>query len=579
MISGTGDDFMDGGAGDDQYLFNTGDGNDSIMDSEGNNTIIFGDGISSGQIKAYRQNWNDLFITFEGSTDTLTIKNYCADEKARTFKLIFADGVAAVAGDKGSPLRKINNKTGTEYMSSIYKDGIIMISEDGDDQLEGSEYADTLIGGDGNNRIIGKGGDDTLEGGKGTDYLSGGDGNDTYIYQKGYHTDTISDAEGTNYIEISGYTISDIKAYRTNWNNIMIIFDGSGEAGINDNNADKIIIENFFTSENSRNFYLLFNGARIHATDASSPLRTIHGTSVDESLQGFDSNRFILYGYDGRDTLNGGSANDDLYGGTGDDRILGYAGNDTLNGEGGNDYLEGGEGNDTYLFDKNSGTDSVNDNQGTNVICFGEGLDKDKLTAYRTNWNDLTITFDKMEDRLVIQGYFTSADNRKFDVKFADGNSFSYKDMDNPIHQVYATEYDDWMDSWSDEGISFHGAAGNDHLTGGAGDDILSGGTGNDVLLGGAGDDTYIFNSGDGQDSITDTEGENKVIFRDITSENAVFTYELNGGVASIVITLQDTKESIIINDFMEGHFVFEFADGISGTVIVEDSIAEFVSE
>lgn len=579
IISRTGDDFMDGGAGDDIYLFNAGDGNDSIADSEGNNVIIFGDGISAEQIKAYRHNWNDLLITFEGSADTLILKDYCINEEARNFRLIFADGVAVAAAGKTSPLRKINDTAGTEYLPSIYEDGVIIVSGDGDDQLEGSEYADTLIGGDGNNRINGKGGDDTLDGGKGVDYLNGGAGNDIYIYQKGYNTDTISDSAGTNSIEISGYSASDVKAYRTNWNNITLVLDGSGEKGLNDDNADKIVIENFFTSENNRNFYLLFNGARIHATDASSPLRTIHGTSGDESIQGFDNNSFVIYGYDGRDTLNGGNSNDKLYGGNGDDRIFGFAGNDILNGEGGNDYLEGGEGNDTYIFDKGSGTDTINDNQGINVISFGEGLDKDKLTAYRTDWNDLTITFDKLKDNLVIQGYFISADNRKFDVKFADGSSFSYEDRNNPIHQVHATENDDWMEAWSDEGISLNGLAGNDNITGGAGDDILSGGKGNDTLLGGAGDDTYIFSSGDGRDSVTDVEGANKIVFKDITSKDVVFTYEFNGDIANLVISIQDTDEGITITNFMEDNFTFEFSDGVSGRVIIEDSIAVFVTE
>lgn len=579
MIAGSGDDFIDGATGNDTYYFNVGDGNDSYIDGEGDNIIIFGGGISSEQIKAYRQNWDDLLITFENLTDTLTIKNYCTNEEARGFKLIFADGVVTAATDKTSPLRKISDKAGTEYMPSIYKDGTIIVSADGDDQLEGSEYGDTLIGGDGINRITGKAGDDTLEGGKGKDYLDGGAGSDIYVYKKGYGSDTISDSQGTNSIEITGYATSDVRAYRTNWNNITLVLDGSGEAGLNDDSVDKIIIENFYVSENSRNFYLLFNGLRIHASDVSSPLRTIYGTNSDENLQGFDGNSFAIYGYDGRDTLNGGNSGDSLYGGNGDDRILGAAGNDTLSGESGNDYLEGGDGNDTYLFEIGSGVDSVNDNKGTNVITFGEGLDKEELTAYRTNWNNLTITFKDLEDKLVIQDYFNSANNRKFDVKFADGSSFVHDDISNPINKVHATENDDWMSAWSDEGISFNGDAGNDNLTGGAGNDVISGGTGNDTLLGGAGDDVYNFSIGDGFDSVTDAEGVNKIIFKDVASDKVSFTYEINGNTARLIISILDTNEGIAINNFNTDIYIFEFADGVSGRVNIEDSVAIFVNE
>ncbi len=436
MIGGRGADFMDGSAGNDTYYFNVGDGNDNIMDSDGRNTVILGDGILSKDIKAYKNNWNDLLITFEGIEDSITIKNYCIDENARNFKFIFADGAAFYATDEDSILKTLNDNAGTEYIPSIYEDGITIVSSDGDDQLTGSDSDDVLIGGAGNNRILGKDGDDILDGGSGTDYLNGGFGDDIYIYRSGYGTDTISDSEGDNLIEISGYTISDVRAYRTNWNNLTIVLDGSGEEGLNDDTADKIIIENFYTGEANRNFCLSFDGVIIHATDASSPLRTIYGTAESEYMQGFDDGRFIIYGCDGTDTINGANSDDYLYGGIGDDRILGYAGNDTLDGEEGNDYLEGGLGDDTYVFHIGSGTDTIHDNEGINRISFGEGIDKNSITACKTNGNDLTIMIEGAEDKLVIQGYFLSVDNRKFDITFADGSCIAYDSVENPLNQT-----------------------------------------------------------------------------------------------------------------------------------------------
>ena len=94
------------------------------------------------------------------------------------------------------------------------------------------------------------------------------------------------------------------------------------------------------------------------------------------------------------------------------------------------------------------------------------------ITVYRTNWNDLTITFEGIEDKLIIQGYFTFEDNRNFNVNFADGTRYAYDSEENPLKQVHATEYDDWMSAWSDNGIVIHGDGGNDTLNGGAGDDV-----------------------------------------------------------------------------------------------------------
>ena len=47
------------------------------------------------------------------------------------------------------------------------------------------------------------------------------------------------------------------------------------------------------------------------------------------------------------------------------------------------------------------------------------------MSVYRTNWNDLTITFDGIEDKLIIQNYFTSEENRNFNVNFADGTRYN----------------------------------------------------------------------------------------------------------------------------------------------------------
>lgn len=574
---GSGNDFIDGGAGDDTYFFNPSYGNDSIMDSEGANTIMFGDGFTASGIKAYRSNWNDLLITFDGFDDTLIIKNYCINKDARNFTLVFADGTVVEAAAKDSPLRKIYGTDGSEYMESIYDDGIINDAQESDDQIVGSDGNDMLYGGDGDERITGKAGDDILDGGKGNDYLSGGAGNDTYIFNKGYGVDTISDGEGTNTINIYGYSASQIKAYRTNWNDITITFADS---------EDKIVIEGFFTSEANRNFYLTFNGGgRVHATASNSPLRTIYGTDGDDYMAAMDDRGVTLYGENGADNLNGGSGADRLYGGIGNDQLYGNGGNDTLDGGEGDDMLYGGAGNDTYIFNVGSGTDTIIDSEGINTISFGAGLTEDAMTAYRHNWNDLMITFEGIEDKLIIQGYFGSESNRNFEIRFADGTRYAYDDAENPIKQVHATEYDDWMTAWSDSGIALHGDGGNDNLTGGAGDDmlfggigddtlngndgddILDGGEGNDFLYGGLGDDTYRFGIGYGSDIIEDNDGDNKVELLGINSDAVSFELTDSG---ELVITVTESGDVLTIRNFDSKRFTFEFADEVSGTFNVE---------
>ena len=302
-------------------------------------------------------------------------------------------------------------------------------------------------------------------------------------------------------------------------------------------------------------------------------------------MSAMDGRGVTLYGEDGSDNINGGSGSDRLYGGNGNDQLYGNGGNDILDGGEGNDMLYGGAGNDTYIFNVGSGTDTIIDSEGINTISFGAGLTEDAMTAYRYNWNDLMITFEGVEDKLIIQGYFGSESNRSFEVRFANGKRYAYNSAENPIKQVHATEYDDWMTAWSDSGIILHGDGGNDNLSGGAGndilfgvigsdtlngndgDDILDGGEGSDFLYGGMGNDTYRFGVGYGSDIIEDNDGDNKVELLDISSDAVSFEMTDRG---ELVITITESDDVLTIRNFDSERFTFEFADEVSGTFNVE---------
>ena len=79
--------------------------------------------------------------------------------------------------------------------------------------IRGTNYADSLLGDDGDNRLEGRGGDDTIEGGKGNDTIVGGAGEDLFVFNAGDGHDTI---EGFNFdeddmdISASGLTEAEI---------------------------------------------------------------------------------------------------------------------------------------------------------------------------------------------------------------------------------------------------------------------------------------------------------------------------------------------------------------------------------
>lgn len=525
---GSENDFMDGGDGDDTYIFKKGYGKDAIMDSKGENRIIFGDGITSSSVKAYREKWNDLRLTFDGIDDELVIKNYCVNESSRDFKLIFPDGVVVNALDKESPLRKIYGTDGSEYMLSMYDDGVTKYGQDGNDEIVGSKSDDYLFGGAGDDRLIGKSGNDVLDGGGGSDYLDGGEGNDSYVFKQGYGKSIIKDNKGHNRIDIYGFTREQLRCHRTNWNDLTMEFDGE---------KDTLVLEGFFVSESNRNYSISINGGSYFlATDKGSPLRTIYGTSSDDYIVAMDDKGVSLSGGEGDDTLVGGA------------------------------------GDDTYILNRGDGCDKIVDSKGVNTIVFGDGLEEKNLTAYRTNWNDLTLSFEGDKDKIVITGYFVSENNRKHNVCFSDGSRYSYSDKNNPINEVHATEHDDWMGSWSDDGIILYGDAGNDNLTGGRGNDILCGGIGNDTLIGQEGDDTYLFVEGYGEDIVNDNSGNDMVLFKGLSRKQMKLTLLKNG---DLQIKVKGTSDSLTIKQIEADRFVFMFDDRVEYVYNPEDNKLE----
>jgi Ca2+-binding RTX toxin-like protein len=156
------------------------------------------------------------------------------------------------------------------------------------------------------------------------------------------------------------------------------------------------------------------------------------GNELDNFILGNSTLNKTLQGLAGNDTLIGGSGNDTLVGGTENDYLDGRQGTDSLEGGTGNDILVGDGGNDTLIGDL--GDDYLTGGEGTDTLDGGAGND------------------------ILLGG------------------------IDN-----------DTLDGGTDND-HLSGDVGADSITGGEGNDTLhgaDGNTGNDALVGGAGDDVY----------------------------------------------------------------------------------------
>jgi Ca2+-binding RTX toxin-like protein len=168
----------------------------------------------------------------------------------------------------------------------------------GNDNVNGSNSADWLLGYTGNDTIDGAGGDDDLFGADGNDTLTGSAGYDRMYGGVGDDTYYVSDSTDFAY-ELAGEGHDTVSA--------------SVDARLRSNIEDLV----------------LTGGAYIGK-----------GNDLDNSITGTNySNK--LYGFNGADTLIARNGDDYLSGGDGDDLLRGGRGRDTMS---------GGAGNDTFKF-------------------------------------------------------------------------------------------------------------------------------------------------------------------------------------------------------------------------------------
>lgn len=193
----------------------------------------------------------------------------------------------------------------------------------GIENLEGSDFSDTLVGDLGTNVLTGGAGNDLLIGGAGGDVLDGGDGVDTVSFSTAG----------------AGVTVS--------------LESGLGTVG-----------------DAAGDIY-----ANIESITGSAFSDSLTGDGGANRISGMDGDDTV-YGKDGSDTLIGGNGSDTLSGDEGDDVLQGSDGNDILTGGLGNDRLQGGAGADQMIGGDGNDTYEVNDAGDSVIELSGGGTDR-----------------------------------------------------------------------------------------------------------------------------------------------------------------------------------------------------------
>lgn len=186
----------------------------------------------------------------------------------------------------------------------------------GNDLLVGGRGNDELHGHDGNDTLIGGGGNDWLQGWSGANTLDGGSGNDTLLAGG---NDAMSGGDGDDR---------------------MVFHPGTAASRI-DGGAGNDTLD--FSPREGAVFVSLQDG---YGTMLATQRREFRGIVAAENVIGSRFSDHIV-GNTQANLLEGQGGDDILYGGGLNDTLLGGAGNDSLHGGAGDDSIDGGGGHDT----------------------------------------------------------------------------------------------------------------------------------------------------------------------------------------------------------------------------------------
>lgn len=251
--------------------------------------------------------------------------------------------------------------------------------------------------------LLGTDSADKLQDGTGDDFLDGFAGNDSFRVSQG--TDVVAGGAGDDKVFLKG-TVDTYEAIRLN-DGTLFLNDTTGRYGLKElhgvehvefesgltnsvsqlpliggffGGVGEVLTSGFTVTSGKLDYEGLFGRDKAYST-------ALQGSQLADTLKG-GSGRDLIFGMDGNDRLEGGAGNDLLHGGNGNDTLLGGsgvdqlyggAGNDVLIGGQGNDLLSGGVGSDLFVFDQAGfGNDRISDfnlhQNGLDLLVFSKSL-------------------------------------------------------------------------------------------------------------------------------------------------------------------------------------------------------------
>ncbi|MGZ8359753.1 MAG: M10 family metallopeptidase C-terminal domain-containing protein [Allosphingosinicella sp.] len=469
-----------------------------------------------------------------------------------------------------------------------------MIGTNGPDTLVGTDNADFIDGGGGDDRIFGLGGSDELIGGEGADLIDGGAGVDQMSGSAGDDIYVVDDA-GDVVIEAAGggsdfvytsvsYTLSaeveniSVAGWRTTYaidltgNGLNNYLYGNDGANLLDGGAGADLMIGFAGNDT----YLVDNagdavyegagggGDIIYASVsyALSDAEEVEQISVAGwrttyaiNLTGSASNNY-LYGNDGANTLNGGGGADWMVGFAGDDTyIVDHAGDAV--------YEAAGNGNDIIFASVSYALSEAEEVEQISVAGWRTTYAIDLTGSNSNNYlygNDGANTLDGKggADRMLgFAGDDTYLVDTSADEVFEDagnGSDWVIASTSYTLGSGVSIEYLSAAGWRTTNAIDLTGNDLANTIYGNDGANVLNGGGGADLLMGFAGNDTFAFTTALGAgniDQVNDFQpGLDRIVLGGNATEpfSALASGQLRTGAFLIGSVALDADDYILYN-------------------------------
>lgn len=407
-LDASGKSYLEGEGGGDTFTDASGDGYVTINETDTAatpaNSLVFGAGISASDVQVNADTSGDLILAVS-DTDVVVLQNALNSANGTTY------GVQTVSFSDG---------TNWSYTDLLAKVETPSTSADG---------------------IYGDGQANTLDTQGLTDYAQGGGGGDTFVYDRGYGTLEINEADGAA-------TPNNVLAFGVGIDpsDVTVTSDASGNLLLSLGGADQITIDNAFNSGDDITY-----GVQ-HVTFQDGTSWSLSDLIAKATIQ-----------------ASGG--------------IFGDAGANVLDTRGLAGFAQGGGGGDTFVYNLHYGPLEIDEEDSAatpgNVLAFGAGISASSLSVSGDDNGDLVLSLGG-SDQVTLDNALNSGGGTTYgvqDVTFQDGTSLSYAQLVEDA----AT-----------------GSATNTSIYGDGGANVLDSKGFADYAAGSGGGDTFVYNSGYG---------------------------------------------------------------------------------